>query len=298
MPQPPAMIPEATALFTVLAGSIAVAVSIYPGLNRDAAFFMLGAAACGICCMAFVRRNRASGSEQPALQLLECAADELKKTLHTINGLSEAIGQWSAREGAEWRDSCDHLVETTRRLALFSSQLHDYARLERGTLRLLEQQVDAAELATAALGACEDKAESADIFINADLSGSAELHCDALRIRQAVTGLLHWVIETSPSGSSIDVRMQRTGDNRLEIRILNLAGVSANALTAALFEPPVPLTGLNSMALPIARRLALLHGGDVKVGAAPGAGTSATLSLPAYRVEWPETAETIAPGAS
>jgi signal transduction histidine kinase len=297
MLQPLALFLEATAIFAVLTGSIASIISIYPGLNREAAFFILGAAACGIVVSLVSRRKRPARPDHRILQLMEGVANELKKNLQTINGLSEMISHWSAREGAEWRDTCHHLVETTRKLALFTSQLHDYARLERGALHLLEQQVDAAELVVAGLAACEDKAEHADVFIKADLSGSAELRCDATRIGQAITSLVHWIVETSPSGSSIGISLIRRADKGLEIRISNPAGRAPVAGAATLFEPPVPITGLNSLALPIARRVALLHCGNIKVEAAPGTGTSASLCLPARRVDWPELADTNPPRA-
>jgi signal transduction histidine kinase len=298
MPQPPAIFPQPAAVFAILAGSIAIAGSIYPGLNRETMFFILGAAACGIGLTLASRRNRPAGLDQPVLQLLEGVADELKKNLHTIMGLSETISHWRAREGAEWRGSCNHLVETTRQLALFTSQLHDYARFERGALRLLEQQVDAAELAAAALTGCEDKAERADIFIEADLSGTAELHCDALRIRHAIISLVHWIIDTSPAGSSIGVTLIPRADLGLDINIANPAGHAPAVDPAALFDPPLPLTGLNSLALPIARRVALLHRGDITVAATPGGGTSVSLHLPANRVDWPEPAEPVTQRAS
>jgi signal transduction histidine kinase len=290
MPHPPVMFPEGTRILAALAGSAALAAAIHAGLHREAAFFVLGAAACGIGLMAGGRLRRSLRPDPPALQLLESAADELKGSLHIISGLSETISGWSAREGAEWRGSCKDLVETTRKLALFTAQLHDYARFERSTLRLPEQQVDAGELVAAALATCGENAERADVFITADLSGSAEIRCDALRIRQAVASLVSWVIATSPPASNIRISLARRTDHGLEIRVGNPAGLSPAPDIATLFEPPVPLNGLNSMALPVARRVLLLHCGDVRAEAAPDAGTSAVLHLPPHRVDWPETA--------
>ena len=303
MRQPPGMFLGKTALIAVLAGSMVLAASVYLGLYREAAFFVLGAAVCGLGLSRTGGLNRGTtvdtaGPETPGLRLLESVAEELKKALHTISGFSGMIAAWAAREGAEWRDSCDHLVEATRQLALFTSQLHDYARFERGALRLLEQHVDAAELVTAALVACEDRAERADAFIRADLSSSAELRCDAERIRQAITGLVQWVVETSPPGSVIDVCLVQSAARGIEVRLANSSGHPAADNGTDMFELQPPLKGLNSLALPIARRVALLHCGDVRVEAAQGAGTSASLSLPACRVDWPETTRTRPPRAA
>ena len=55
-----------------------------------------------------------------------------------------------------------------------------------------------------------------------------------------------------------------------------------------LFEPQLSLTGLRGFALPIARRVALLHAGDVTAASSPGEGTAARLTLPPQRVAWPD----------
>jgi signal transduction histidine kinase len=55
-----------------------------------------------------------------------------------------------------------------------------------------------------------------------------------------------------------------------------------------LFEPQLSLTGLRGFALPIARRVALLHAGEVTAASNPGEGTTARLTLPAARVAWPD----------
>lgn len=300
MRQPPGMFLGKTALIATLAGSLILATSIYLEFYRETAFFVLGAAACALGLSRARRLSRGvtgdpSRPETPALFLLESVAEELKKALHTIGGYSSLFAAWAAREGAEWRDSCDQLVETTRQLALFTSQLHDYARFERGALRPLDQHVDAAELVTAALVACEDRAERADAFIRADLSISAELRCDADRIRQAITGLVQWMLETSPPGSTIDVCLAQTTTRGIEVRLANSSGHPAATGDRDLLELKLPLKGLNSLALPIARRVALLHCGEVRVDAAQGAGCSASLFLPACRVDWPETTATIPP---
>lgn len=234
----------------------------------------------------------------PALGLLESTAEELKKALHTISGFSEVLLARPAREDAEWRQPSMLLMETTRQISLFAAQLHDYARFERGALRLHEQQVDAAELVTAALHLCEDRAERADIYIKADLSHSAELACDAVRIRQAITSLILWMVEASPPGSVIDVTLLRTAAGGIAFRAFNQLAANPKGGAADPFEPQLPLAGLTGLALPIARRVTLLHCGGVRVETAQGAGISTCLFLPAQRVAWPEAAANTPPRAA
>jgi nitrogen-specific signal transduction histidine kinase len=85
---------------------------------------------------------------------------------------------------------------------------------------------------------------------------------------------------------------------RLPDQALTIDIVSRGEATGAvqprdrLFEPQLSLTGLRGFALPIARRVALLHAGEVTAVSSPGEGTAARLTLPAARVAWPDQQRT------
>lgn len=290
-------------MFAVLAANVALAlIPALLQLNYATSYLstviglagMLGFNA-GVALAAWrlsARHSPASPASPPAatsaLLLVESAAAETKQALHAIMGFSELLSAGGLRDAEAARRYCGFIAEDTRALNLFAAQLHDYARFERGTLRLLEQEVDAAELITASLNACEALAERSNTFIRADLTESAELHCDAARIRDAVTSIVAWLIASSATGSSVDVTLTRADGGGIAITARTPSHKAAEVSRDRLFEPQLPLNGLNGLALPIARRVALLHSGDVTVETAQGAGTSASLSLPANRVVWPE----------
>lgn len=226
---------------------------------------------------------RNAGQDSPAHRLLEAVAVEVKASAGTIRGFAEVLPQGADDEPRR------HLLEASHGLFGFASELHDYIRFERGRLRLKEQQVDAGELVEAALASCRASAEEAGTTIDAAIPAGIELSCDAERIRQAVSCLVMWAARASSPGGLIDVKILRLADQSLAIDIVSSAeAVAGGQPRDRLFEPHLSFTGLKGFALPIARRVALLHAGEVMAASSPGEGTRARLTLPAARVAWPD----------
>ena len=230
---------------------------------------------------------RNAGQDSPAHRLLEAVAVEIKGSAGTLKGFAEVLAPAGDDEARR------HILDGSRSLLSFATQLHDFVRFERGRLRLTEQQVDAAELVEAALAACHGPAEESGTTISADLLSGVELSCDAERIRQATVSLVMWAVRSSAPGGVVDVTLLRLPDRALAIDIVSRAGATGAAQPRdRLFEPQLSLTGLRGFALPIARRVALLHAGEVTAASSPGEGTAARLTLPAARVAWPDQQRT------
>lgn len=226
---------------------------------------------------------RNAGQDSPAHRLLETVAAEVRGSAGTISGFAEVLPP-GADEAA-----VQHLREASRSLLAFASQLHDYVRFERGRLRLRAQHVDAAELVAAALAACRGPAEAAATTIVADLPEGIEISCDAERLRQAIASLVTWALQSSAPGGVLDIGLLRLADGGLAVAIAARAEAAGHPQPRdRLFEPHLSSAGLRGFALPIARRVALLHAGEVTAVSSPGEGTTARLTLPAARVAWPE----------
>lgn len=232
-------------------------------------------------------------AESPGFRLLEGVAGALRDPLNTIRGFSEllVLGDGAARGGPEFRNACRFILETSEDLTGFVANLQDFIRYEQGQLRLAEQQVDAAELIEAALGLCRSTAERADVVIVATLLEGLELRCDASRIRSAVANMVLWAAGAAPAGSVIAIGLLRLPGEAVAVAVTSMAQLPQPSAADGLFEPRLATGGLNGLALPIARRMALLHSGDLTIDSDPGAGCTARLILPPHRVIWPEQAE-------
>ena len=264
------------------------------GLRQGLIGFGLSAstAAAALAAWNLHRRDNLQPDPSPDLRIVEGVAVVLRDALSTLRGFSELLvaAPGKGRGGPDIGEACRFILEVSDDLTGFAANLQDFVRCEQGRMRLLEQQSDAAELVEAALGPCRRTAERADVVIIATLPEGVELRCDPARIRSAVANIVLWAAKTAPAGSVVTVRLLRLPGEALAVAVAGAAPFPGETAARALFEPQLDRHGLAGLALPIARRVALLHSGEVTVEGGADGGTIARLILPPSRVTWPDRA--------
>jgi signal transduction histidine kinase len=227
------------------------------------------------------------------LLLVESVAGALRDRLNTIMGFSELLAHGEGLVcGGEGADTARRFIlESSEELNRFLADLQDFVRHEQGRLHLAEQQVDAAELAEAALSACRGAAESADVTIVARLDEGFELRCDPVRIRTAIADMVLWTAGLAPAGSVIGLRLSRLQPAGVTLSVTGIADPQRIDTENDVFEPCQAAGGLKGLSLPMARRVALLHSGDMTVERGPGGKTTLRLVLPPHRVIGPQRIE-------
>ena len=224
-------------------------------------------------------------ADQPDLRLLEEVAATLRDGLNTITGFSELlVHEVRACRGPEAPAASRFVLEGSEDLSRFVSSLQDFVRCEQGRIRLVEQQVDAAELVEAALSLCRTAAERADVVLVARLLEGVELHCDASRLRDAVAGMVLWSAGRAPRGSVVGISLLPFGGTSLAIRVTSMTAASARRTRDGTFNPELSLDGLKGFALPVAHRVALLHCADLTIESGPGGRTTLCLIMPPHRI--------------
>ncbi len=223
-----------------------------------------------------------------SLRLLEAVATEVLAPAQLIQSFSQTFAEGAVmRDEASWREASRHVVASSQSLMTFAADLHDFARFERGRLRLVERQVDAAELVETALSFCQAEADANERIIMARLLDGAELLCDPDRLGQSIATLTIWAMQASSAQDIVDVALVRQTDGGLVVDIgAKPAGLAPGAGVEQIFEPFRTGQGLNGLRLPVARRVALLHGGDIVMLPRPTNGAGLRLSLPRQRVSW------------
>jgi signal transduction histidine kinase len=181
--------------------------------------------------------------------------------------------------------------ESGQHLRSLIEDVLDVSRIERGVLRMVEQEADAADIAEIAAKMCRDNAAAQDIGIVATLTDNLEIAGDVTRIKQVIINLLTNAIKFSGRGGTVELSLDRGADGGAVFAIAdNGIGIAAVDMER-IFEPFVQadLTttrrfGGLGLGLPIARSIARMHGGDVTLDSAPGRGTIARFTLPPERV--------------
>lgn len=214
----------------------------------------------------------------PDLRLLGTVANALCEGLITVRGFAELLARTEGPDGISpgARGASRFILENSEDLTRFIANLQDFVRCEEGRIRLVEQQVDAAELVEAALNLCRSAAERADVVLVALLVEGLELRCDPRRIRNAIADMVLWITDAAPAGSVVRVWLLHLEAKSVAVRVTSTVGNRPVS-----FEPH---EGLRGFALPVARRMALLHSGDLTIDSGSGAGTTACLILPPHRV--------------
>ena len=217
---------------------------------------------------------------------LSHASHELRTPLATLLGTLETSLAYDDTLG-ESKESISSGLEDVRHLIALTNGLLTLARADAPSPRLLPVRLD--DCLTTALGYAQAKypgrdvqlsigpvpaAESAEPF---SLPGNAEL------LTTALFNLLDNACKYSQA--AVNVTLSYADINTLQVRVQDSGPGIAPADQARLFEPLFrarsaagrPGFGLG---LPLAQKVVRLHGGQLEIESAAGAGTTATVRLP------------------
>jgi PAS domain S-box-containing protein len=221
-------------------------------------------------------------------EFLNGATHELRTPLNGIIGFAELLkdevpGPLNA-EQAEF--AADILASGQRMLALVEALLK-VSDLQRRTVQLQREPLDAGMAIEERAGALRKTADARGITITLELApdaGSAELDRDGLR--RMLDALFDNAVKFSPDGGAVTVRLRRHQDG-LEIAVSDTGIGIAPEDVARIFSPFGQVDGALGRAyggiglgLAMTRELAELHGGKVECESSPGQGSTFTLHLP------------------
>ena len=213
---------------------------------------------------------------------------ELRTPLNSVIGFSELLhdgvaGPLNARQAGFVAD----ILASGKQLLALVEGILEMSRLDAADAALAREPVDVAAALAECVGAQGPAAVARGVTVTLEVApdtGVAQL--DPRALRRMLDALLDNAVKFNRDGGSVAVRARRD-DGRLEIAVANTGVGIAGADLAKLFQPLVQLSGGLARArggiglgLTLARRLAELHGGTIKVDSEPGKGSTFTLYLP------------------
>jgi PAS domain S-box-containing protein len=226
-------------------------------------------------------------------QFLANMSHELRTPLNAILGFSEVLqhgiaGPLQSRQ-MEYigliRQSGEHLLHVI-------NEILDLARIDAGKLQLDEEVVDPRRLVDECLAIVQDRAAASII----QLSGEAEqgvppLMADRARLTEILLKLLSNAIKFTELGGSVSLAARRAAAGGVDFVVRD----TGTGMTAAEIEIAFELFGQvegglsrphegTGLGLPLARKLAELHGGSLVVESEKGRGTTVTVTFPPGRV--------------
>ena len=216
----------------------------------------------------------------------------------TVACLETLDGRWSdAPERVDDRRLVEIALRNTRNAARLVQSLGDLAKLDEPEFGLRTEAVDVGELLDDIAVRFAERAASQGVALKtvqatADASapgGPARAVLDIELFERAVANLVDNALKFCPRGSAVVLTAARRGA-RVEVSVADDGPGIAAADLPHLFDrfyqsrasvAPATGDGGRGLGLAIVKRIAELHGGDVAVASALGAGTSVRIDLPA-----------------
>jgi PAS domain S-box-containing protein len=226
-------------------------------------------------------------------QFLANMSHELRTPLNAILGFSEVLengiaGPLQSRQ-AEYvsliRQSSEHLLHLI-------NEILDLARIDAGKLELHEEVIEPSKLVGSAIALVKDRAAASLLKLSVDIEEDMpRLMADRTRLTEILLNLLSNATKFTELGGAINLLVRRTeeGGTAFVVRD-NGSGMTEAEIEIALERFGQVNGGLarrhegSGLGLPLARKLAELHGGSLTLQSEKGRGTTATVVLPPSRV--------------
>ncbi len=242
-------------------------------------------------------RDNAEKASAAKTKFLSIIGHEIRTPINSIVGFSELLSSDQAAflPEASKKEYLRTVLESANHLQGLISDILDATRMEKGGFKLNEQEIDPAEILEFVVKQKTMAAEKANVSIVANLLDDINIVGDMGRLKQVVSNLVGNAIKFSPHGGIINIDFSKGAGGEFVLSIRDAGSGFPQDDTERVFEAFVQAEDGNDrkfggmgLGLPIARKIARQHGGDVTLRNISGGGADARLVIPPSRVRWPK----------
>ncbi len=249
-------------------------------------------------------KSAAEAANRAKSQFLANMSHELRTPLNAVLGFSEMLAQRLAGPlGEKQVEYVDIIYRSGSHLHDIINDILDLAKVDAGKLDLnLEDGIDSCAIVNTCVALMKERASAGELRLSVNVAPDLPgIVADAIRLKQILLNLLSNAVKFTEPGGSVVITVHQPVPDTIAFEVRDTGvGMSEDEIKIALepfgqvdagFSRRHEGTGLG---LPLASRLAELHGGSFQVDSRKGHGTSVTLTLPVRGV--PSDISTTAPG--
>jgi signal transduction histidine kinase len=239
-------------------------------------------------------RSLAEAASQAKSEFLATMSHELRTPLNAVIGFSqimmtETLGPIGSRQ---YRDYAKDIHDSGVHLLEIISDILDLSKAEAGKLELDEDWVTVRDAVASACRLIGPRAERAQIGIVEHIPASLPaLWADERKLKQILLNLVSNSVKFTPAGGRVDVSASFDPSAGLSITVQDTGIGIASADLQRVLEPFVQVENSltrsyqgSGLGLPLAAKMAEMHGGKLSLESEIGRGTAVRLAFPLSRI--------------
>jgi PAS domain S-box-containing protein len=241
-------------------------------------------------------RLEAESANRAKTEFLANISHELRTPLNAILGFSEIMeGQLLGSLSERYQAYAADIHRSGQYLHGLVTDILDLSRIEMNQVHLDEEEVEVGELIESSVAMLRMRADEQAVHLAAHVpAGLPRVRCDRLRLKQSLINLMANAIKFTPKYGSVTVAARREGNGEVVGLALSVVdtgiGMRPEDIPTALepfrqIEPQINRRHEGvGLGLALTKALVEEHGGRLELTSQLGAGTTATIHLPAERI--------------
>jgi signal transduction histidine kinase len=236
-------------------------------------------------------KGAAEAANRTKSQFLANMSHELRTPLNAIIGFSDLLKRGLAGPVQPRQEEYAELIhQSGEQLHNVINDILDLAKIDTGKLELHEENgVEPSWVTNACVSLMTERAKAGAVRLSTEIQDHLpRFVADPTRLKQILLNLMSNAIKFTEPGGSVVVAVRRRSDGGIVFEVRDTGpGMTAEEIVIAL-EPFGQVDASHTrqhegagLGLPLARRLAELHGWVLHLSSNKGVGTIATLTLPA-----------------